>query len=88
MLNYNGCPPRLNYRPFIIYINDLPLISQIFDILIYADDRTLICNLDQHFGEKVLNSELNKINEWMYSNKLSLNVKKTKYIYTQHTPSK
>ena len=72
---------------FIIYINDLPLVSQIFDMLIYADDTTLICNLDQNLDEQVLNSELNKINEWMSSNKLSLNVKKTKYMIF-HTPQR
>ena len=65
---------------FIIYINDLPLVSQVFDMLIYADDTTLICNLDQLRNEPILNLELSKINDWMSSNKLSLNIKKTKYM--------
>ena len=65
---------------FIIYINDLPQVSQIFDMLMYADDTTLICNLDEVLDETSLNLELNKINEWMSSNKLSLNTKKTKFM--------
>ena len=30
---------------FLIYINDLPLVSNIFDMLMYADDATLYCLL-------------------------------------------
>ena len=31
---------------FLIYINDLPTVSDIFNILMYADDTTLFCNFD------------------------------------------
>ena len=31
---------------FFIYINDLPLISNIFSMLMYADDTTLYCYID------------------------------------------
>ena len=31
---------------FLIYINDLPLVSHIFDMLMYADDTTLYCNIN------------------------------------------
>ena len=65
---------------FIIYINDLPSVSNLFDMLIYADDTTLICNLDEVLDESTLNMELNNIHGWMSSNKLSLNIKKTKYM--------
>ena len=30
---------------FLIYINDLPLVSNVFDMLMYADDTTLYCNI-------------------------------------------
>jgi len=63
---------------FIIYINYLPSVSKVFDM--YADDTTLICNLDALLDEATLNLELNKITDWMSSNKLSLNIKKTKYM--------
>ena len=31
---------------FLTYINDLPTVSNIFNILMYADDTTLFCNFD------------------------------------------
>ena len=31
---------------FLIYINDLPTVSDMFNILMYADDTTLFCNFD------------------------------------------
>ena len=34
---------------FLIYINDLPSVSNKFEMLMYADDTTLYCNLDQNF---------------------------------------
>ena len=40
----------------------------------YADDTTLFCNFDT-----TCNSELEKIYRWLCSNKLSLNVGKTKF---------
>ena len=65
---------------FLIYINDLPLVSNIFDMIMYADDTTLYCNLNETLSDVVINNELNKISEWLSSNKLSLNIKKTKYM--------
>ena len=32
---------------FLIDINDLPLVSNVFKMLMYADDTTLYCNIDQ-----------------------------------------
>ena len=31
---------------FLVYINDLPLVSNIFHMLMYADDTTLYCNIN------------------------------------------
>ena len=65
---------------FLIYINDLPLVSNVFKMLMYADDTTLYCNIDQNVDEDTINNELAKIWEWLIANKLSLNTKKTKYM--------
>ena len=46
----------------------------------YADDKTLDCNLSNNAYENYLNSELNKISEWLASNKLSLSARKTKFM--------
>ena len=64
---------------FLIYINDLPKSSDMFDILVYVDDTTLFCNFDTTCNSEKINSELKKIYRWLCSNKLSLNVGKTKF---------
>ena len=65
---------------FLIYINNLPLVSNVFKMLMYADDTTLYCNIDQNVDEDTINNELAKIWEWLIANKLSLNPKKIKYM--------
>ena len=72
---------------FLIYINDLPLASNIFNVLMYADDTTLFCNYNSIWNDMVINSEINKIYDWLCSNKLSLNVSQTKFMCF-HTPQK
>ena len=74
---------------FLIYINDLENSTSIYDCIMYADDTTLFCNIDsipEANRHVVLNSELDNINCWLASNKLSLNVSKTKYMifHTNH----
>ena len=51
---------------FLIYINDLPLASNIFNVLMYmyADDTTLSCNYDSILNDMVINSEINKTYDW------------------------
>ena len=57
VVEYNGCrsekllittgvPQGSVLGPFLcsIYINDLPLCSKVFDIIMYADDTTLYCD--------------------------------------------
>ena len=56
----------------------MPCVSSLFNIVAYADDTTLYCDLSNNTNENHLNSELNKISEWLASNKLSLNARKTK----------
>ena len=72
---------------FLFYINGLPLVSPIFRMLIYADNTTLLCNINNDINDNEINRQLNTINEWLLSNKLSLNIKKTKYIKKIQTPS-
>ena len=65
---------------FLIYINDLSMVSDVFNMLMYADDTTLYCNIDQNVSEEVINNELSKVSQWLAANKLSINVTKTKYM--------
>ena len=64
---------------FLFYINDLPLISPVFRMLMYADDTTLVGNINNDINDEI-NRQLNTISERLLSNKLSLNIKKTKYM--------
>ena len=41
---------------FLIYINDLSLVSPLFNMIRYADDATLYCNLSNNTNENDLNS--------------------------------
>lgn len=66
---------------FLIYINDLPNASGILTPIIFADDTNFFAsgkNLDDLID--IANFELKEVIQWMRSNKLSLNIQKTKYI--------
>lgn len=72
----------------ILIVND----SNLFDILMYADDTTLTANLNlsQQNGNSqidTINNHLNKIVIWLQVNKLSLNINKSKYMIF-HMPNK
>ena len=41
---------------FLIYINDLPMVSDIINIMMYADDTTIYCNIDQNVSDEVINT--------------------------------
>ena len=51
---------------FLIYINDLPSASDIFSILMYADDTTLFCNFDNIRNNTIINTELEKVYGWLW----------------------
>ena len=44
-----------------IYINDLPLVSNVFNVVMYADDTTLFCNIANNVTGDVINPELLKV---------------------------
>ena len=80
---------------FLIYMNDIYLVSKKFSSILYADDTTLdspMCSFDINITQKIdiqalsskINSEIENITEWLAVNKLSLNAKKTKYMIFHH----
>ncbi len=81
---------------FIIYINDVAHAGQIFYFIIYADDTNLSSSLkiilkDTKIKlsiETIINNELGYISNWLKTNELSLNVKKTKYMIFHTAPKK
>ena len=73
----------------VIYINDFQNASKVFQFIMYADDTTLTCCVDtiqSNNIDKVINEELNKVNYWLVTNKLSLNFNKTKYMQFHKAP--
>ena len=71
---------------FLVYINNFPNTSKIFKLLMYADDTTLYCCLEyikSNNKEQILNDELQRVYSWLNANKLSLNVRKTKYMISR-----
>ena len=66
---------------FIIYINDIPNISQIAKFILYADDANIIITGNNIADVDEQLRELSKILlKWVNSNGLCLNLKKTKYM--------
>ena len=68
-----------------VYIIYLPEASQIVKFIMYEDDTILFNTIGSSntFDENVeyqINAELNKVCEWLKTNKFSLNIKKSKYI--------
>ena len=63
---------------FVIYISDLPLVSNKLHTTLFADDSSLIlCHNNLQTLIATVNSELKKIYDWTLCNRLSLNLNKT-----------
>ena len=66
---------------FLLYVNDISNISQTLFLILFADDTNIFVtgkSIDQIIQS--LNVELEKLVQWLYANKLSLNTDKTHYI--------
>ena len=66
---------------FLIYINDLPNISNKLKFYLFADDTNIFyqcTNLDEL--QNVLNRELKKLTTWLNVNRLALNISKTNFV--------
>ena len=65
---------------FLIFINDLPNATEFFTLL-FADDTTFqVTGFDTTKLFQDANVELHKASNWFRANKLTLNVKKTKFM--------
>ena len=68
---------------FLIFINDLPCSSRFFKYILFADDSTLSATFNNETIDQFnvdLNSELTHVHDWLNSNKISVNITKTKFI--------
>ena len=58
---------------FLLYINDLCNVSELLQIVLFADDTNIFYeDVDKTSLEHTLNIELNKINTWFMVNQLYL----------------
>ena len=68
---------------FLLYINDLPNCNLLSDVRMYADDTNLtFASSDPEELFSSLTHDLNNLKQWLDSNRLSLNVRKTKCLFT------
>ena len=66
---------------FLLYINDLPNISNKLQFFLFADDTNIYYESnDLKFLEKTVNKELKKLSVWLNVNRLALNVSKTNFV--------
>jgi hypothetical protein len=71
---------------FLVYINDMSKSSDLLNFVHFADDTTLyLSGEDLTSLCNVVNSELLKVDTWLTTNKLSLNVKKNTYMIMSHS---
>ena len=63
---------------FLMYINDLPNVSNLLHTVLFAVDTTLTySHKDNNELVQTVNSELDKIKDWTLRNRLTMNVDKT-----------
>lgn len=69
---------------FIMYINDIASATKSLNPVLFADDTTLLFSPGRNFHpvnlQNLLNEELSFVAEWFRANRLSLNLKKTKFM--------
>ena len=75
---------------FLLYINDMPLFSQILSYVLFADDTTALYSspsINDLFT--VINNELATLQKWFSASKLQINATKTNLIlFTTHQREK
>ena len=70
---------------FFIYVNYISYSSNALQYILFADETNAFCsNSDLNTLLRTINTELPKLSKWFKSSKLSLNLKKTNFIYFQN----
>lgn len=77
----------LSVIPFILYINNIVYVPKKCNIALFADDTTLMAK-DQSVDDAInkINEDLKLVYDWLNTNKLILNVSKTKWMLLTKGP--
>ena len=74
---------------FLLYVNDLHHASKVLNPIMFADDANLFfSHSDINILFEKMNKELTNVSNWFNANKLSLNVKKTKFSFFHKSSKK
>ena len=66
---------------FLLFINDINNASNLLNLILFADDTNVfMAHKDLNYLSDMLNLEMDKLSIWFKANKLSLNLKKTKFM--------
>ena len=79
-----GVPQGSNLGPllFLLCINDLlNCLSSSVPTLFVDDTDLTVCGFTSHEIQENLKIELNKVHLWLLANKLTVNIKKTDYMF-------
>ena len=66
---------------FLLYINGISNASHILKSILFADDTSIfLSNKNLQILQATFNQEINIISQWLYENKLTINIKKTHFM--------
>ena len=66
---------------FLLYINDIHLSSDKLKFYLFADEPNILyADNNLEAVEETVNAELNNVHDWLTTNKLTLNTKKSNFV--------
>ena len=66
---------------FLLYVNDICNVSKVLELILFADDTSVfMSHQDITVLQNRFNTEFDKLVDWLYDNKLVLNIKKTNFM--------